>query len=660
MNIGIGEDMAEYERLTKITILGKKKLLFVLWFFTFCLIALIGRVFYIQCFKAPRLQTQAYEQQTRDRLIAPKRGGIKDRNGADIAVTETVASVSVINSQIKDKERAARLLSEKLELDYDFVLKKVSKRVALERIKTKVDKGLADEIRAMNIAGIVTDEDTKRVYPYKTLASQVIGFVGRDNQGIIGLEAKYDELLKGKPGKLVTETDARGIDTANGEQRRIPPEEGKNMISTIDIILQQYAEQTIEKIVEAKQAKRGAIIMMNPQNGEILAMANKPDFDLNDPFTINDPALANVWNNLTEKERNDSLNQMWRNFSINDTYEPGSTFKVITSAAGLEEGVVKEDSPFVCNGTYTVAGRQIKCWRYPNNHGAEDFRKGVQNSCNPVFMQVAERLGIETFYKYMTTFGFLEKTGIDLPGEARGILHREDKMGPVELATMSFGQSFQITPVQLLRAASAVINGGHLITPHFAKEFTDSDGNIVWAFEDTRGTRVISKETSDTMREILESVVSEGTGNKTYLAGYRIGGKTATSEKLPRRSGKYIASFMAFAPAESPEVIALVLIDEPKGAYYGGQVAGPVMRELLENALPYLGITPVYNEKERESAAPLTVPDLTGQKTKDAAELLKKQKIAYQLEGTGEYVTKIFPKAGEVLNKGNKIILYTE
>lgn len=647
--------------MEKPRIYNKKRLLFFMAASELVLFGLIGRVFYLQSVKADYYQAKAYEQQTRDRLIAPKRGDILDRNMEPLATTQTVGSVSVINAQVENEEETAKILSERLDLDYEAVLKKVRKRVALERIKTKVDKSLSDEIRRLNIKGVAVDEDIKRVYPYLSLASQVIGFVGKDNQGIIGLEAKYDEILKGSYGKILTETDARGVELKNSEQDRIPPEDGNSLVLSLDITIQQFAEQTLEKAVEAKSAKRGAIILMNPQNGEIYAMANKPDFDLNNPFVINDEELKAKWNTISNEEQNKLLNQMWRNFSINDTYEPGSTFKVITSAAGLEEGAVKPEDTFNCGGGRTVGGRYIKCWRSPRSHGSESFVQGVQNSCNPVFMDVAARLGTEKFYDYMLKFGFASKTGIDLPGEAVGIMHKLEKIGPVELATMSFGQSFQITPLQLLRAISSVINGGHLITPHLGIKIADAEGRTVREFEYQQGEQTISKETSDTMREILESVVSVGTGNRTYLAGYRIGGKTATSEKLPRRSGKYIASFMAFAPAENPQVIALVLIDEPQGVYYGGQVAGPIMKELLGNVLPYLGITPSYSEEELklDEAKDVAVENYIGLKVNDAKQLIEKSGLSCEIAGSGNTVANQFPLPGESVNFHSKVILYT-
>lgn len=640
---------------------AKKKLLF----FLFCAICgyllLMGRLLYIELFRAEEWQQLAYEQQTRDRLITPKRGSILDRSGEGIALTETVNAVSVIPVQVKEKEKTAQFLAEMLDLEYAAVLEKIQQKVALVRIKTKVEPEIAAEIRAAAYPGVEVDEDVKRVYPYAEMAAQVIGFVGKDNQGIIGLEAKYDEILQGEQGKILTQTDSRGNEVAS-EQERIAPIDGENLVTTLDVVLQQYAEQTIAKAVETKGAKRGVIIMLNPQNGEIYAMANYPTFDLNEPFTIQDETLAAEWDALSEQEKNDALNQMWRNTAINDTYEPGSTFKIFTSSAGLEEGVVAPESSFFCRGFYIAGDRQIKCWRYPRTHGAETFVQGVQNSCNPVFMEIGERLGAETFLEYMRKFGFAEKTGIDLAGEATGIIHKLENIGPVELATMSFGQSFQITPLQLLRAASAVVNGGHLITPHFAKGIADAEGNITEEFTYEKGERVISAETSETMKGILESVVAEGTGSKAYLPGYRIGGKTATSEKLPRRSGKYIASFLSFAPAENPQVMALVLIDEPQGVYYGGTVAGPVMQELLQNALPYLGIEPIYTEKEAEEAAKqqTAVPDVTGMALGEAKNALYQAGLSYEIRGEGESIKRQLPPAGETVNLGTKLLLYPE
>lgn len=647
--------------MEKPTMRAKKRLLVFLLGAVCGYLLLLGRLAYIELCRSEEWQEMAYEQQTRDRLITPKRGSILDCNGTGIALTETVNAVSVIPVQVKEKEKTARFLAEALDIEYDTVLKKVSEKAALVRIQTKVEPETAAGIRAADFPGVVVDEDVRRIYPYGTLAAQVIGFVGKDNQGIIGLEAKYDELLEGERGKILTQTDSRGNEVS-AQQERIAPTDGKNLLTTIDAVMQQYAEQTIAKAVETKGAKKGILIILNPQNGEIYAMANSPTFDLNEPFVINDAELAAKWDSFSAEEQNTYLNRMWRNPAINDTYEPGSTFKIVTSSAGLEEGVVSPESSFFCRGFYTAGDRQIKCWRYPRTHGAETFVEGVQNSCNPVFMEIGERLGAETFLEYMEKFGFTEKTGIDLAGEATGIIHSLENIGPVELATMSFGQSFQITPLQLLRAASAIVNGGYLITPHFAKGIADEEGRLTEAFSYERGERIISKKTSETMKEILESVVAEGTGSKAYISGYRIGGKTATSEKLPRRSGKYIASFMAFAPAENPQVMALVLIDEPQGVYYGGTVAGPVMQELLQNILPYLGIEVQYNEKEAAEAAEqkTTVPQLEGLTIQEAKRTLFQAGLSLEIETEGEIIGRQMPPAGEEVNRGTKVILSPE
>ncbi len=633
----------------------KRRLLFYLACCVLGFAVLLGRLVYIELFRADAWQQMAYEQQTRDRLITPKRGSITDRNGVGIAQTQTVTAVSVIPSQVKEKEKTAQFLADTLDLSYEEVLEKVKQRVALVRIQTKVDMETAQKIRQADVAGVKVDEDVQRVYPYQDLAAQVIGFVGKDNQGIIGLEAKYDEMLKGEQGKILTVTDSVGREISD-HQQRIPPTDGKTLVTTLDVVIEQYAEQTLAKAVEAKGAKKGAMIVLNPQNGEIYAMANYPSFDLNIPFTINDATLQSQWEQLSQKERNDALNQMWRNDAINDTYEPGSIFKIITSVAGLEEGVVTPQSTFYCKGFYVAGDRQIKCWRYPRTHGAQTFTEGVQNSCNPVFMEIAERMGAETFLEYMKKFGFYEKTGIDLAGEATGIIHKLENMGPVELATMSFGQSFQITPLQLLRAAAASVNGGYLITPHIGYGVADENGDMVEVFSYEKGEPIMSKETSETMKTILESVVADGTGHKASVDGYRIGGKTATSEKLPRRSGKYIASFMTFAPADNPQVMAFVMIDEPQGVYYGGTVGGPIMKELLSNILPYLQIP---KEGELPEDVTVIVPDVIGMTYQEAKNTL--YQAGLQTEGEiQDTVVSQMPPAGQSVNKGTKVLLYPE
>lgn len=626
-------------------------------------VVLMGiRLGYVQLVEGQKLQELAKEQQTRNRTIAPTRGNIYDRNLNILAQSASVATIGVVHAQVQDPERVAKVLSEHLDMDYDEVYKKVTKVVAFVRIATKVDKEIADEIRALDLPGVKVDEDSKRYYPFNTLASQTLGFVGKDNQGIVGLEVKYDSYLKGTAGKILMETNGKGQRREEEVEVRVDPVNGNHLVTTLDLTLQEYAEQAIEKAVEMKGAKRGAVIMLNPQNGEIYALATKPDFNLNEPFTINDEALANSWDLYSDKEKQNYLNQMWRNFTINDTYEPGSTFKVFTSAMGLEEGIVSENSQFNCSGSRTVAGRTIKCWRSPRSHGAETFVQGVQNSCNPVFMEVAERLGASKFYDYMVQFGFKSKTNIDLPGEAVGILHNKNNIGPVELATMSFGQSFQITPMQLLSAAAAAVNGGYKVTPHFGKEIIDESGDVLTTFEYEKGEQIISTETSERLKKILESVVAEGGGKKAYIPGYHIGGKTATSQKLPRGSGKYTASFLSFAPADNPVLMTLVIIDEPQGTYYGGTIAGPVMKEILENALPYLGVEPDYSEEElgKEEVQKIEVPNFKGFTLSEAKKRAQEVGVVIDIQGEGENITSQFPLAGEQINKTTKIILYTQ
>ncbi|PKM95682.1 MAG: peptidoglycan glycosyltransferase [Firmicutes bacterium HGW-Firmicutes-1] len=571
----------------------RKKIVFICSVVILLLIALTIRVGYLMIFEANFLQEKAEQLHNRERSIKSKRGIIYDRNGIPIAVNQSVTRISVIHNQITEPEKVTKLLSEKLELEYEYVEKKVKNRVAIEIIKKNVDKIVADEIRKLDLDGVMIDEDYRRIYPFENLAAHVIGFVGSDNQGIIGLEVQYDSFLKGKNGMIYTQTNAKGIEINNVAETREEPIDGQNLNVSIDINIQQYAQQALEKVLISKKTEKGSIIVMNPQNGEIYAMVNKPDFNLNDPFYLENKSL-------TGKEKENALNQLWRNYAINDTYEPGSTFKVVTTSAGLEDKVVSLTDTFSCPGYAIVEDRRIRCHKY-GGHGAETFLEGVQNSCNPVFMAVAERLGVDRFLYYLDKFGLNEKTGVDLPGEAVSIMHKKENIGPVELATMSFGQSFQITPLQLLRAGAAVVNGGKLVTPHFAVNVTDQKGNILKTFEYDTSKRAISEETSVLMCSILESVVSVGTGRNCFIKGYEVGGKTATSEKLPRSSNKYISSFLGFAPADNPQVMILVIVDEPKGIYYGGTVAAPVAKELFENILPYLGIDPVYEELDQEN-----------------------------------------------------------
>ena len=547
---------------------------------------LMGRLGYLMLFQSAHYTALAEELHERERSIKAARGRIYDANGTVIADNRTVCTVSVIHSQISDADEVVKVLSEQLELDEVSVRKKVEKISSREIIKSNVDKAVGDAIRAVELDGVKVDEDYKRYYPFGSLASKVLGFTGGDNQGIIGLEVKYENYLKGQNGMILTQTDARGVEIDAAAEGRIEPVDGNSLYLSLDMNIQKFVEQEARKVMEQKQAKKVSVIVMNPKNGEIYAMVNVPEFDLNDPFTLNVPIDTSSMNS---EEKQELLNQMWRNPCINDTYEPGSTFKIITAAAGLEEGVVSLTDTFHCPGYRIVEDRRIHCHKVAG-HGSETFVQGVMNSCNPVFIEVGLRLGVENMCRYFNQFGLLSRTGIDLPGEAGTIMHKAENMGEVELATVSFGQSFQITPIQLITTASSIINGGIRITPHFAVEVRNSEETVIEKLSWETGERIVSEETSETMRNILEQVVAEGTGHRAYLEGYRIGGKTATSEKLPRSENRYIASFIGFAPADDPEVIALITIDEPQGIYYGGTIAAPVVSNIFDNILPYLGI----------------------------------------------------------------------
>ena len=547
---------------------------------------LIGRLAYLMCFCSERYYDSAEELHERERDIKAARGLILDARGKVLASNRTVCTVSVIHSQIREPEKVIRILAEKLGMKEEDVRKRVEKISSIERIKTNVDKSTGDAIRECRLDGVKVDEDYKRYYPYGSLASRVLGFTGGDNQGIIGLEVKYDEILKGKPGKILTTTDARGIELDSLGERRKEPEEGKSLWLSLDINIQKYAQQEALKVMEEKQAERVSILIMNPQNGEIYACVNVPEFDLNDPFTLNIPGNTDE---MTEEQKQECLNQMWRNPCLNDTYEPGSTFKIITMAAGLEEGAVSVDDRFYCPGYILVKDRRIHCAKR-TGHGSQNFVEGAQNSCNPVFIQVGLRLGVDRYYRYFRKFGLLTKTGVDLPGEARTIMHQEKNMGEVELATVSFGQSFQITPIQLAVTVSSLINGGRRVTPHFGTAVSDREQTKAEELVYPVKEGIVSSETSGQIREILEKVVSLGSGKNAGIQGYHIGGKTATSQTLPRSSCRYISSFLGFAPAENPQVLGLCIIHDPKGVYYGGTVAAPVIRSIFENILPYLGI----------------------------------------------------------------------
>ncbi|MCR5702317.1 MAG: peptidoglycan glycosyltransferase [Lachnospiraceae bacterium] len=575
----------------------KRKILFLLTVLLLSFALLLARLSYLMIAKSQYYQEKAENLHKRQRSIKAKRGVIYDRNGVELAGNKPVCSISVIHSQIEDEDAVVKAICTVLELDEAEVRKKVEAKTIREKIKSNVEKDKADILRDMKLAGVMIDEDYKRYYPYDELASKVIGFTGSDNQGIVGLEVSYDEVLSGSDGSILTLTDANGIEIKNEAESRIEPTEGNDLHVSIDVNMQKYAQQAAAKVLKAKDAKRVSVVLMNPQNGEIYAMVNVPEYNLNEPYKLAEQTSKN----LNEKELSDALNNMWRNFCINDTYEPGSTFKTITATAAIEEKVVNVNDTFSCPGFRVVEDRRIKCHKKAG-HGIETFKQGIMNSCNPVFIDVGARVGVDKMYKNYEKLGLFEKTGVDLPGEAGSIMHKKENVGAVELATMSFGQSFQITPLQLLRAVSAVINGGKLVTPHFAMYATNKSGAVIEEYNYTEKEKAIKKSTSDTMKELLEAVVSEGSGAKGRVAGYRVGGKTATSEKLPRGTGKYISSFLGFAPADNPQIIGLIMIDEPTGVYYGGTIAAPVMSEIFENILPYMGIKADYSEEEIKEA----------------------------------------------------------
>lgn len=569
----------------------RKKIAVLLLLLCLCMAGLAGRLVYLMIFRSEYYSRMAEELHQRERSIKAARGRILDARGEVIADNRTVCTVSVIYNQVTDREQVIRTLCEELSMDEATVRKKVEKRSSREIIRTNVDKEVGDRIRGYHLDGVKVDEDYKRYYPYGSLASKVLGFTGADNQGIIGLEVAYESYLKGTDGTILTMTDAAGVEIENAFEERIEPAAGRDLYLSLDVNIQQYAEQAARETMERKGAKQVSVIIMDPKNGEILAMASVPGFDLNDPFTLVQEAPAGAG----AKEEQELLNQMWRNPVINDTYEPGSTFKIITAAAGLEAGAVHLEDTFSCPGFRIVEDRKIRCHKV-GGHGAETFLQGAMNSCNPVFIDVGQRLGVDRYYQYFEQFGLKEKTGIDLPGEAGTIMHRKEDMGLVELATVSFGQSFQITPIQLITTAASIINGGNRVTPHFAVKTVSADGSDVRRFSYPVKEHIVSEETSQTMRYILEQVVAAGSGSKGQVEGYRVGGKTATSEKLPRSLKKYISSFLGFAPADDPQVIALITIDEPQGVYYGGTIAAPVIADIFGNILPYLGIEETVEE----------------------------------------------------------------
>ena len=567
----------------------RRKIVVVFCLCALMLMGLMGRLVYLMVYRSEYYQEKADALHERERSIKAARGKIIDRTGTVLATNRTVCTISVIHSQIEDPEQVIAVLSKELGVSEETVRKRVEKVSSIERIKANVDKETGDKIRSYELPGVKVDEDFKRYYPYDSAASKVLGFTGSDNQGIVGLEVYYEEYLKGIDGMILTQTDARGIELDGEAEERAEAVPGNNLHVTLDYNIQMYCEQAAKKVLEEKEAEYVSIIIMNPQDGAIYANVNVPEFNLNDPFTLPDNIDTT---NMTEQQKNDALNRMWRNQSVNDTYEPGSTFKIITSAIALEEGKVSVNDTFSCPGFAIVEDRKIRCHKV-RGHGAEDFKQGIQNSCNPVFINVGLRVGSDAFYDGMKSLGLLSKTNIDIPGEAGTIMHKKETIGLVELATMSFGQSFQITPMQLAATVSSIINGGSRITPHFAKEIRSDEGGLVKRFHYDSKQQIVSEETSDTMCMLLESVVAEGGGSKGQVEGYRIGGKTATSQTLPRSAKQYISSFIGFAPADDPQVLGLVIIAKPTGVYYGGTIAAPVLQNVFQNILPYLGIETV-------------------------------------------------------------------
>ena len=562
---------------------NRKKVMIVFVSVFFIMMFLIGRLVYLMIFCSEYYGNKAENLHERERDIKAARGKLLDANGTVLATNKSVCTISVIHNQMEEPEKVIEMLVRELGIPEETARKRVEKVSSIERVKTNVAKETGDAIRAYGLSGVKVDEDYKRYYPYGTLASKVLGFTGADNQGILGLEVKYDEYLQGTNGKILTLTDARGIEIENAGESRLEPVNGYDLCLSLDRNIQMYCEQAAKKVCTKKSADSVSVIVMNPQNGELMAMVNYPEFDLNDPFTL----VGDTGESVSAEEKQNLLNKMWRNQCISDTYEPGSTFKIITAAAALEEGVVKLDDAFFCPGYKIVEDRRIRCAR-TTGHGAETFETGIMNSCNPVFMELGERLGAENFVGYFKQFGLLSKTNIDLPGEAGTIMHKTENIGPVELATISFGQSFQITPIQLVTTVSSIINGGTRVTPHFGVSVQDADGNTVKTISYETHENICTAETSETMRYLLEKVVSEGTGKNAKIEGFSIGGKTATSQTLPRSDHKYISSFLGFAPADNPQVLVLVVINNPQGIYYGGTIAAPVAKEIFENILPYL------------------------------------------------------------------------
>ncbi len=631
----------------------RKKILVFFSIVLIVMVILVVRICYLMVVDSKYYEELATELHERERSIKAARGRILDANGVVLADNKTVCTISVIHSQIEDKELVIDVLCKELGLSEETVRKRVEKVSSIERVKTNVDKEIGDRIRSYKLAGVKVDEDFKRTYPFGELASRVLGFTGSDNQGIIGLEVEYEDYLKGENGMILTLTDAKGIEIDDAGERRIEAVDGNDLCISLDSNIQQYVQQAAEKVLEKKSADHVSVIVMKPDNGEILAMVNAPEFDLNDPFTLPEGVA------FTEENKQELLNQMWRNPCISDTYEPGSIFKIFTASAAFEAGVVSYEDNFSCPGFAIVEDRKIRCHKIAG-HGGETFLQGLMNSCNPVFINVGARLGVDSFFSYFDKMGLTRKTGVDLPGEAGTIMHKKENVGAVELATMSFGQSFQISPIQVATMVATVVNGGNRITPHFGVEVKNSEGKVVKTFSYPVEEGVVSEETVEKMRYGLEMVVAEGGGNKAYIPGYHIGGKTATSQTLPRGSGKYIAAFTGFAPADNPEIMVLIVIHHPQGIYYGGTIAAPVAKEIFENVLPYLGLVQECSEEEIEEyhMNTFSMPDFLNLEKGDADKLAEENGISITYMGGEGKVIDQFPLAGEEIKENSTIILY--
>lgn len=654
----------------KVKRISKKRLVLVLMLACILFLGLTFRTGYLQLIKGEWLSTKAIEQQTREIPIEPKRGTIYDRNMKELAVSVTKYTVWCKPVEVKDKKSAATQVAEILDKEYEDIYKLVNKKnMALVKIERWIDDDKATKIREAKIPGIWVAEDNQRYYPYGNFASYVLGHTSSDSQGIAGIEMQYDKYLKGQAGKLIVSTDASGREIPRGMEQYYEPVQGKGLVLTIDEVIQHYTEKAVQKAYEVNNAKRVTVVAMDPKTGDILSLASKPDYDPNDPRTPIYPYYQEELDKYSDKDKIQGYYKMWRNPVISDTYEPGSTFKLITSSSGLEENVIKENEKFTCTGGVTIKGQRIKCWRHYRPHGEQSFKEGVQNSCNPVFVEVGNRLGVSKLYDYIEGFGFMDKTNIDLPGEAKGILYNEKNVGPVELATISFGQSISVTPIQLITAISSIANDGNRMEPRFVKAYTDNQGNVTEEIKPTKVKQVISEETSKKMMEIVESVVSQGSGKAAYIPGYRIGGKTGTAQKVidgRYAQGKYICSFIGIAPTDDPQIVVLAIVDEPTGvSAFGSTTAGPIVKEIMNDALPYLGVEPKYSEEEKEEFEKnkVTVPDVRDLAIEDAVKALEDVNLIPNLDTDieipkGTKVIDMFPKPGIKVDEESSIALY--